>query len=621
METMNEKPFVNLDVGVLAVIVLVVLTACSMVTLLFFYCWNRSSSHSRIHCARCHQIIGVRGLPLPPQAVPQMHPYHINNIHSVGYQFQSLPPNHPSPTFNPAPPPPPPNLPSIVLSQPDSVKCGDSATFQRLGMKRPDSGIAEDARALETRALSSVQASPPEVTTPGLEHITPSPVLDSNQQVERRRGRREQDQVLQSDTIPSKLQQVRMVNFTSCHPPFAKTPGNALRPKRSSLKGSVTVEGRTVTSMQPSQLFLAGHDRSHDQPLLDASEMCRTTITTGDLKDLCENTEEVETSLTTPYSAILHTATPSSGKTITPGSQNPSTSGIQCQGNPSPLTSLNSTLTPTNHSLLAQLDQNLDHYTGKEPPIHLTVLGKGQDSEVVDKRSLQTSPNLAIIEFENNVTDRRSLAGGTAPLPATSELYITKREEEHNTSPANVFLFNKSFDPAVPHQGGDNNATHQHHGRVKKSDRRLSSFASKIPINEGYLQHYTGNSKKGNSMVKTSVGNDSSLLEAGLDQSHSNKSMNKSLYNTSGGINDKSDDKSQSLAVKKSAEKLPRSAEDPSVFNDELSECATPVLDKSLTNSGSKHKTLPSYYPDRPRTDRQPAGSSGTYTKTKSPNP
>jgi len=617
METVNEKPFVNLDVGVLAVIVLVVLTACSTVTLLFLYCWNRSSSHSRIHCSRCHQIIGVRGLPLPPQAVPPVQPYHLNNVHSVGYQFQSLPPNQPSPTFNAAPPLAPPNIPSIVLSQPDSVKCGDSATFQRLGMKRPDSGIADDARALETRALSSVQASPPEVTTPGLEHITPSPVLDSNQQLERRKERREQNQVPQSDTIPSKLQQVRMVNFTSCRPPHAKTPGNALKPKRSSLKGSVTVEGRTVTSMQPSQLFLAGHDRSHDQPLLDASEMCRTTITTGDLKDLCENTEEVETSLTTPYSAILHTATPSSGKTITPGSHNPSTSATQCQGNPSPLTSLNSTLTPTNHSLLAQLDQNLGHYAGKEPPIHLTV-GMVKDGGVVDKR--ETSPNLAIIEFENNVTDRRSLAGGTAPLPATSELYITRREEEHNTSPANVFLFNKSFDPAVPHQGGDN-AMHQHQLRVKKSDRRLSSFASKIPINEGYLQHNTGNCKKGNSM--RSVENDSSLIEAGLDQSHINTIMNKSLNSTSGGILDKSDGKSQSLAVKKSVEKLPNTTEDPSVGNDEMLESATPVLNKSLTNSGSKHKTLPSYYPDRPKTERQPAGSTGTYTKTKakSPNP
>ena len=205
MGTEIEKSFVNLDVGVLAVIVLVVLTVCSLGTLLFLYCWNRSSSHSRIHCARCHQVIGVHGLPLPPQTVPPGQPYHLNNIHSVGYQVQTLPPNHHSPSFHPAPPLPSPNLPAIVLNQPDSVKCGDSATFQRLGMKRPDSSIADDARALETRALSSVQASPPEVTTPGLEHITPSPVLDSNQQVGRK-VRREQDQVQQSDTIPSKLQ-------------------------------------------------------------------------------------------------------------------------------------------------------------------------------------------------------------------------------------------------------------------------------------------------------------------------------------------------------------------------------------------------------------------------------
>ena len=252
METVDNELFVNLDVGVLAVIVLVVLTACSIVTLLFLYCWNRSLSHSRIHCARCHQAIGVRGLPLPPQTVPPVRPYPLSN--SVGFQFQSLPPNQqPSHTFHPAPPMSSPHVPAIVLSQPDSsVKCGDSATFQRLGMNRPDSGIAEDARALETRALSSLQASPPEVTTPGLEHITPSPVLDSNQQGGRKQGRREQVKVQQSEAIPSKLQQVRMVNFTSCHPPHAKTPGNAIKPRRSSLKGSVHAEGRTVTSMQPS---------------------------------------------------------------------------------------------------------------------------------------------------------------------------------------------------------------------------------------------------------------------------------------------------------------------------------------------------------------------------------
>ena len=93
-----------------------------------------------------------------------------------------------------------------------------------------------------------------------------------------------------------------------------------------------------------------------------------------------------------------------------------------------------------------------------------------------------------------NVTDRRSLAGGTAPLPATSELFITRREEEHNTSPAaNVFLFNKSFDPSIPHQVEVNRQYQPPHSAATQDqlsgDRRLSHPPSKIPINEGYLEH------------------------------------------------------------------------------------------------------------------------------------
>ena len=66
----NDELVVNLDVGTMAVIVIVVVTTCSVMTLFSLYCWNLSSSHTRIYCARCHQAIGVQGLPLPPQTAP-----------------------------------------------------------------------------------------------------------------------------------------------------------------------------------------------------------------------------------------------------------------------------------------------------------------------------------------------------------------------------------------------------------------------------------------------------------------------------------------------------------------------------------------------------------------------
>ena len=89
----DDLLFVNLDVGTLAIIVLVVVTTCSMVTLFSLYCWHCSSSHTSLHCARCHQAIGVYGLPLPPQSAPPVHPYSlVPNVPPISYQFQ--PPPH-----------------------------------------------------------------------------------------------------------------------------------------------------------------------------------------------------------------------------------------------------------------------------------------------------------------------------------------------------------------------------------------------------------------------------------------------------------------------------------------------------------------------------------------------
>merc|ERR1719347_1110074 len=74
------------------------------------------------------------------------------------------------------------NVPEIVIDHPDpaTVTCGDSATFQRLGMREQRQSqvtqVSSEARALETQALSLVQSSPPDQASPGLEPLTPSPV-------------------------------------------------------------------------------------------------------------------------------------------------------------------------------------------------------------------------------------------------------------------------------------------------------------------------------------------------------------------------------------------------------------------------------------------------------------
>ena len=101
--------------------------------------------------------------------------------------------------------------------------------------ERRQSQVSEEARALETQALSLVQASPPDQASPGLEPLTPSPVTT----VARGGG-------------GNKLGQVKMVNFPAHQTPCVRTPANALRRRRSALKaaGEPSSE-RTVTVVQP----------------------------------------------------------------------------------------------------------------------------------------------------------------------------------------------------------------------------------------------------------------------------------------------------------------------------------------------------------------------------------
>ena len=53
---------IPITVGTLAIIIIVVVFSCTLITLLFLFCWRRVSAVSNISCSRCHQIIAVQGI-------------------------------------------------------------------------------------------------------------------------------------------------------------------------------------------------------------------------------------------------------------------------------------------------------------------------------------------------------------------------------------------------------------------------------------------------------------------------------------------------------------------------------------------------------------------------------
>ena len=141
------------------------------------------------------------------------------------------------------------NVPEIVVDQPDvnNIQCGDSATFQRLGMSENQASesivSSRDAKALETRRFAMTQASPPDSDQClGLEPLTPSTVSSSHRMRSHPPITPDQSSIqagVPLDLVtpqPSKLQQVRIMNFAVNQTPCAITPGHALKGRKSSLK-------------------------------------------------------------------------------------------------------------------------------------------------------------------------------------------------------------------------------------------------------------------------------------------------------------------------------------------------------------------------------------------------
>ena len=143
----SEGSKVTVDVGTLAVIVIIVVTSSCVMMLISLYCWFRFSTQSTIRCGRCHRLVGVRNVRLPPQLAlhPQynvVHPqyHHVYHQESVVPQpsgnssfaasrqkpsrsrkLSCLQQQHQQPCYY--------NVPEIGVDQPGNIQCGDSATF------------------------------------------------------------------------------------------------------------------------------------------------------------------------------------------------------------------------------------------------------------------------------------------------------------------------------------------------------------------------------------------------------------------------------------------------------------------------------------------------------------
>ena len=125
-------------------------------------------------------------------------------------------------------------------------------------------------------------------------------------------------------------------------------------------------------------------------------------------------------------------------------------------------------------------------------------------------------------------------------------------------------------------------------------------LVSKIPINEGYLE-------RGGSVKKVSPGPlpPSPTLVKSVIKTPTPKHFTYNL-DRSGGKATPPDKPSRlgldrSFNVTPSARGLPPKF-DRSGASGTKSKCVTPVSDKSVSNSGTKSKPLPSNYPDRPGT-------------------
>ena len=349
--------------------------------------------------------------------------------------------------------------------------------------------VSQDARALEARTM--VHHSPPDADTGGLEPLTPSPVATI---------RADQSSVQEGVTnggVPlnlatpgprgGKMGQVRILDYPPHQTPATKTPGRALNGNMISLaRGSKSV--RMVEPVKVPDRHLHGEQ----YPLLEISELGQTAVTTGDLNNLLDTDQTVETSM-----MILdrnHSSSTNESKTITPGScvvspQLPDTTVRKSKINTQDIYKLyhhyyshtedNSSRAASKDSLTVVARQYYPKHGHSEASPQLMMAPGDRDKFVTSRgdqlspapimethcNKIQTrrsvsSPHIAITGHDQFVTDRKT-------LPPVNDLsheqssfgFQTSAEVHHqesnppnpNQPSSNVFQFNHEFDPGEPH--------------------------------------------------------------------------------------------------------------------------------------------------------------------------
>ena len=303
------------------------------------------------------------------------------------------------------------------------------------GEERPGSRVTESARALETRALSLVETSPPDQASPGLEPLTPSPVTS-----------------LPEKAGGNKLGQVKVVNFLAHQTPCVRTPANALRRRRSALKvGGEASSERTVTVVQPRVNQRSAHCGGQ-YAVLEASQMQGSDLTTGDLRDLVDSIQDQEDGSSPLLVGRNHSNSTNDTKTITPGSawsQHIDTPQIERMA----ARYLEEDRRKEQEaSGISFENQNRSRETPQPQPSYISYRGQDISPAMatlsqqgkVNVRGSVSSPNIVISGHDQFVTNRKTLEQDNSPNPSFND----KPEDS-------VFRFDQGFLPGQPHFFGN----------------------------------------------------------------------------------------------------------------------------------------------------------------------
>ena len=257
---------------------------------------------------------------------------------------------------------------------------------------------------------------------------------------------------------------------------------------------------KTVTLVQPQRY----PERASQQcyPLLEASELGQTIVTTGDVPDLLdiEGTRESLMILDRNYSSS------NDSKTVTPGSYVPTPPGKA---------NIN---TQEVYDMLGHyypdFNQKRNRYSGERSPalvppgLDVFVTSRGQElspavvmethcNKIQDRRSV-SSPHIVIEDHDKFVTDRLTVRDQSGNSPDQDDLFSNQIDLRHlqleqKTSPY-IFTFDKNFDHSQPNPVANTSSRSPVENYVKRGGSNVTP--SKIPIKKTYIiKTPTNNSK------------------------------------------------------------------------------------------------------------------------------